>query len=594
MFEDLQLNLKYTVEEMVSKPIRFKKIAKNILNDPSKKLIDIKVKVLGGYTNETFINWLEVFLVGFKVKTTFSPRIWGAAYTLLPSFNFNDEDSSAIVCLNCSVDFNFNHCENENNRIAKDIIEVWSSFIEDAQLANKKIIATYYEDDLITIPIKDRDTSSNYLIYIINNHLAQLAKKYPCLHLVSTHSLTALENFKVSSGWRDWFAYGQYFSPELSLVLAHYCANLINAFLGGAKKVLVVDFDNTLWGGVIGDDGVDGIKLGDESYEGRIHHKLQSYIKGLQARGIMIAAASKNEQNIARQAFKNPNMILKWDDFTCREIHWGAKSQSIKNIAKKLNIGLDSIVFLDDNPVERAEVKKALPMVLVPDIDDAPLDFIKFLHLRDPFVITTSLTIEDKQRNREFSAEEDRRDAKSRSSSYQDFLISLNTCVTVFSPNKSHLERIVQLTNKTNQFNLTTTRITTEEAERKMSDVNNIVIAASIQDKFGNYGLTSLMYISILGKEALIDNWVMSCRVFSKMAEHAIINEVIKILQDKKISVLKSSYKATEKNAVVADLFPSLGFKNINSESKDSNTNYELNIENEIVIEHYCEVKNEL
>jgi len=233
--------------------------------------------------------------------------------------------------------------------------------------------------------------------------------------------------------------------------------------------------------------------------------------------------------------------------------------------------------------------------VMVPEIDDAPLDFLMFLHLNDPFVIDNNLTGEDIDRNSSFVASEKRKKISESSGSHQQFLKALQTKVTLFKASASHIERIVQLTNKTNQFNFTTARLDNGQVAAKIDSNDHLVIAVRIEDRFGVYGITSLVYIKIFDHVAEIENWIMSCRVFSKSAEYAIMESVIEYLGTYGVSHINASYMPTTKNMVVADLLPKLGFLETGSKSNGaSGLHYVFEMPQSKKIQHYCEVINEL
>jgi len=594
MFEQLHLDSTFKIGEMVKRPIRYRKIA-NKLIESHPDLSPIKVRVIGGYTADQMASWLRIFGVGLGINLEVYESPWGAGYSLAPSIDFSTEDATVILCLNCSVDLKVKNETGFIDDIENEVIVNWRNLCSSAQSSGRKILGTYFEDEAFCHPSMNDSKTSKHIVYSLNYQLGELSREYSCLHLISLRSLAAAADLSPDSSWRDWYAHGQYYSRELSLVLGHRCANLIAGFLGKAKKVLVLDLDDTLWAGVIGDDGVSGIGIGDESYEGRIHLELQNYAKGLVARGVMLALASKNELQIAKAAFAHLNMILKWSDFTCKEVNWGPKSESIRKIASALNVGLDSIVFLDDNPVERSEVRSALPTVMVPEIDDAPLDFLKFLHLADPFVIDSNLTLEDVDRHRSFTTSENRERLLKSSGGHENFLKALKKKVNLFRPSLANIDRISQLTNKTNQFNFTTVRLDAGDIGLKIESGDDLVIASRIEDRFGVYGITSVLYIKLADGVAVIENWIMSCRVFSKTAEYAIMDALIKYLKALGMHSVEACYIPTKKNAVISELLPKFGFLEVGVNAKNSSgLHFELDLTQSKKIQHFCEVVNEL
>jgi FkbH-like protein len=593
MFEQLQLDSVAKIAEMVKRPFRYRKISNQLITHHN--FTSVKVRLIGGYTSDQLTDWLKIFATGLGINLEVDTSPWGPAYALAPSIDFSTDDSAVILCLNCAPDL---YSKNEVRSIDVVVSEAganWRKLCSSAQESGKKIIGTYFEDEMFRYPGVNKTKTSKHAISELNYTLGELSREFTCLHLVSITSLASVADLNSGISWRDWYGFGQCFNRELSLVLGHRCANLIAGFSGKGKKVLVLDLDNTLWAGVIGDDGINGIGLGDESYEARIHIELQRYAKGLMSRGVILAIASKNELQIAESAFSHPNMVLDWNDFICKEINWGRKSESIRKLALILNVGLDSIVFLDDNPVERDEVRSTLPMVMVPEIEDAPLDFLRFLHLTDPFIIDNNLTGEDVDRNLSFAAGEQRKKISESSGSHEEFLKALQTKVILFRPSPAHIERIVQLTNKTNQFNFTTLRLDTAQISAKIESGNHLVVAARIEDRFGVYGITSLVYIKILDDVAEIENWIMSCRVFSKSAEYAIMESLIEYLRLCGIGYIKANYIPTAKNMVISQLLPKLGFlEAVHEINNDSGSHFELDMTQPEKIQHFCEVINEL
>ena len=596
MFGELELDSISNIQEMLQRPFKYKKIARK-LESEHPDLPTATVRVIGGYTSNQLMDWLSVFSTGLGVKVELEPSPWGAAYALAPNVNFEVDNTSILLCLNSAVDLKTDYPNVNNADLVSEIISSWRHLFALAKQYERKIICTYFEDTGLRIPGIKEQESSSFIISQLNSELVKLSQEFSCLHLISIRSIESAAGIHSADCWRNWYAFGQCISSEQALILAHRCANLISGFLGKSKKVLVLDLDNTLWGGVIGDDGVDGIGLGDESYEGRIHLELQRYVRGLRARGVALAIASKNEPEIAKSAFSHPEMLLNWGDFSCAEVNWGAKSQSIRNIASKLNVGLDSIVFLDDNPSERDEVKSALPFVMVPNIEDSPIDFLKFLQVVDPFNIGCQLTDEDLYRNRSYIENDQRQQALNVSSSPEDYLKSLKTKVTLFKPNLSEIERVTQLTNKTNQFNFTTIRVNSSEVRDRIGKKGELILAAKIQDRFGSYGITSVIFIKIQDDVAIIENWIMSCRVFGKTAEHAIMKMVLDHLRSRGVKIVRAAYTPTPKNKVIEKLLPELGFvfseNGEDSANKETDFKYKIDLSEDIIIKHFCEATNE-
>lgn len=343
-------------------------------------------------------------------------------------------------------------------------------------------------------------------------------------------------------------------------------ARLIAAQRGLSKKCLVLDLDDTLWSGVIGDDGPDGIVLGEGSAVGEAHCRLQRYAKQLNERGIILAVCSKNDPKIAEAVFReHPEMILRRSDIAAFVVNWEDKADNLVAIAEQLHIGLDSLVFVDDNPAERARVRQSLPMVAVPEL---PVDIASWVRCiaDEGYFEAVGFTDEDRHRAHQYAENAERRASRGASQSIDEFLRSLQMSV-VFGPVLPvDLARATQLINKTNQFNTTTRRYSTEELSRIASAPENIALQFRLLDRFGDNGLVSVMILSPDRSEPnilQIDNWVMSCRVFGRRLEREAMNIAVETTRSRGARALHADFVPTKKNGVISELFSSLGFSRL-------------------------------
>ena len=352
-------------------------------------------------------------------------------------------------------------------------------------------------------------------------------------------------------------------APQAAPLYGDMVARILAAQRGLSKKCLVLDLDNTLWGGVIGDDGLEGIVLGEGSAAGEAHLALQRYAKQLKERGVILAVCSKNDAGIAETAFRDhPEMLLRRSDIAAFLANWDDKTANLKAIATQLNIGLDSLVFVDDNPVERARIRQSLPMVAVPELPEDTAQYVRCLADAGYFE-AVAYTSEDRHRARQY-AENAERDALLESAqSIDEFLRGLEMSV-LFGPFTAvDHARIVQLINKTNQFNTTTRRYSSEE----ITDITNRPDALTLQfrllDRIGDNGLVSTMILRPTHdhEEVLeIENWVMSCRVFGRQLEFEALNIAVEAARRHGATALVADYLPTAKNTVISALYPSLGF----------------------------------
>jgi FkbH-like protein len=391
---------------------------------------------------------------------------------------------------------------------------------------------------------------------------------------------------------RRYFWTKQPFSEDGTVRLARHISAGIRAQITGPKKVLVLDLDNTLWGGVVGETGPLGIRLGDGP-DGEAFSAFQKHLKRLSERGIVLAACSKNNDADAREPFeKNPNMVLSLDDFAQFEASWDPKAIAIRRIAKALELGLDSFVFFDDNPAEQEHVRQALPEVMVVDVPDDPAEYIRTLDAGLWFE-AVDLTDEDRARAKHYRAARRRRDTEVQFESIDSYLESLEMVADLRSIDEPDMDRVVQLIGKTNQFNLTTRRHGPDQVRRMLTDPTSIGLTLRVADRFGDYGLVSVL-IAVADPDAttslVIDTWLMSCRVISRTVEEFLFNALVEAARSRGIESLVGVYAPTAKNALVKDLFERLGFTRLKDAHGDSVT-YRLNIAAAVPVKSFVQNK---
>ncbi len=377
-----------------------------------------------------------------------------------------------------------------------------------------------------------------------------------------------------------WHHAKQALSPAAGPWAGDQVARILAAIRGLSKKVLVLDLDNTLWGGVIGDDGLEGIVLGQGSGAGEAFSAFQRYVKRLAARGVVLAVSSKNDRANAEAAFaQHPEMILRQNDFAAFEIGWGDKPTAVKRVAEQLELGLDSFVFVDDNPVERDLMRQTLPQVAVPELPDAPELFPTCIADAGYFE-AIAFTAEDSARNAQYVANRARHELRTSATDMDAFLDTLQTTMTVGPFQPADVARITQLINKTNQFNLTTRRYTEAEVRAFMQDPRILTLAARVSDRFGDNGLTSIVICRPAedgtASEMEIDTWLMSCRILGRGVEDAMLSVVAKRARERGAGRLVGRYRPTAKNGMVRELFPRLGFESRSRDQKSGETSWVL------------------
>ncbi len=371
--------------------------------------------------------------------------------------------------------------------------------------------------------------------------------------------------------WHDarfWYHSKHAFALDAIGLVAHAAAQLVAGIKGRAKKCVVLDLDNTLWGGVIGDDGLEGILLGEGDGTGEAHLAFQRYLKRLQQRGIVLAVASKNEEAAARLPFEqHPEMLLKMEDIAVFRATWSDKASSIRDIAATLNIGLDSLVFFDDNPVERALVRAELPMVAVPEVGEDPSQYREILD-RALLFETVTFSEDDRARAEAYRQNAARSAAEASFTDVAGFLSSLQMRGTVGELDEVNLPRFVQLLNKSNQFHLTTTRYNETQVRSFMADPARVCLYFRLEDRFGDNGLISTVILELpknAGEPVFIDTWAMSCRVLARGMEQFIMAEI----QARAARIgarVVGRYIPTAKNTLVRGLYERLGLRHVSDE----------------------------
>lgn len=360
----------------------------------------------------------------------------------------------------------------------------------------------------------------------------------------------------------DYFVSKQGFSFDVFGRVANAFSMSLASIAGRPKKCLVLDLDNTLWGGVVGDDGIDGINVDPNAAVGESFLEFQRYVKLLKDRGVILAVCSKNDEKIARAAFEErPEMILKLTDFACFIANWEHKSANLQEIAARLNIGLDALVFFDDNPAERALVRRLVPSVTVVEVPEDSAHFVRALD-RGGYFDWTEITREDLGRSDSYVSNAQREQLLRSAATHDDFLSSLKMRAKCGQITAREIPRCAQLLNKTNQFNLRTRRYAEAELEATVNSRQHVGFFIELSDLFGHYGIISCVILEKQSREVFIDTWVMSCRVFKRGVEDFVFSQIVDFARrESEIEYLTGEHIATPKNGVVSELLPSLGFE---------------------------------
>ncbi|WP_139491981.1 HAD-IIIC family phosphatase [Brevibacillus dissolubilis] len=395
----------------------------------------------------------------------------------------------------------------------------------------------------------------------LNTQLLTLAEEMPQVVTIDMEVISQQVSEAPLLDQRLAYYAGMYMGPELLATIAKEMVKISRAVLGQGKKCLVLDLDNTLWGGIIGDDGLNGIQLGD-SAPGKIFVHFQKAIKKIGRQGVLLTINSKNEESNVMEALeKHPDMQLRPKDFVVICANWEVKHGNIEYIAKLLNIGLDSLVFVDDNPFERNMVREHLPMVSVPEMPEDPSYYLTTL-VHEGYFNTISLTKEDQKRTQQYKEIAQREMFRTATASVEEYLEGLNIELYLLPPEPFYLPRLAQLNVRTNQFNMTTRRYQEAEMESMANSDDFLIIGFQTTDRFGDNGLIGSVIIEKISPTAwTIRNFLMSCRVFSRSIETAVLRHILKLAQEQQVQEVFGEYIPSPKNGIVKDFYPNHGFE---------------------------------
>lgn len=390
--------------------------------------------------------------------------------------------------------------------------------------------------------------------------------------------------------WRFYFISQMGINPRLAPDFSRWFESQLRDIRLQRKKCLVLDLDNTLWGGVLGEDGIQGIQIGGD-YPGKAFLYFQEGLVELSRRGVILAVCSKNNEEDVLEAWeKNPFMRLTREHISAYRINWRNKADNIRELSSELNIGLDSFVFVDDNPTERELVRQMLPMVEVPEFPKKPYQLPAFLiSLNDSYFKVYSVTDEDRRKVEQYKANADRAREQSRFSDLNAYLRSLEMELGIFPMDEFNVSRIAQMTQKTNQFNLTTHRYT-EPDLRRFSEEGWLVYCLSVKDRFGDNGITGAILLRPLAMAYEIDTFLLSCRILGKGIESAFLSVVLNRLRERGIREVRASYSPTAKNGQVASFYDNEGFMPDGQDASDDKR-YLLRMEEDRVIESCYKIR---
>jgi FkbH-like protein len=429
------------------------------------------------------------------------------------------------------------------------------------QSSAKVIYYNYTEINDAVFGSFSNSTEDSFLFQLrkLNYSLMEYVARTNSFHIVD---LSTIQN---QIGKSNFFKPSVYVNSEMVLsidalpIIARNTLDTIAAINGAFKKCLILDLDNTLWGGIIGDDGIENIQIGNLGI-GKAFTEFQYWVKKLKNRGVIIAVCSKNTESIAKEPFeKHPDMILKLDDISVFIANWDSKVSNIKKIQNILNIGFDSMVFLDDNPFERNIIRENISDITVPELPEDPAEYLEYLYSLNLFE-TISVTEEDKERTALYQQNAKRDLTQLEFADENDFLKSLNMKSKIDSFNKFNIPRVAQLSQRSNQFNLRTIRYSEIDIQSISQSQDYFTFAFNLEDKFGDNGLISVVILQKKEKGLFIDTWFMSCRVLKRGMEQFILNSIVNFAAENGFATIIGEYIMTAKNEIVKNHYENLGF----------------------------------
>ena len=466
----------------------------------------------------------------------------------------------------------------KNSNLPKEFDDLIINFLVLIERAIKNTPSIQFIVNLFELPpyrIRGTNSTKSDLVQSIlkvNESIINLTKTY---NNVIIHDANYISASLGLSSWYDfssWAAFKQPFSGNALKSHAASLAAIIAGTLGKSKKLLICDLDNTLWGGIIGDDGVDKIHLGHDTHKGEIFLLVQSFVRSLQAQGIVLGISSKNEKKNVMLGFSKKKSILKFDDFANKKINWSPKSENIKSMLQELNFGAESAVFIDDNPVEIDEVSGAIPQCECISYSKTPIEFIKLIDSLGLFE-TQNITQDDLIRNKSYMQNSERKKSKETFKDHREFLSSLNMKSVFYWNITFDIQRISNLVNKTNQFNISQKILPATEVNTYISDSEKFLLSADLTDKFGFNGIITVIFGKISSNILFIENWVMSCRVFNRNMEIAVLEMLANKAVKLKIKTIKIPIQYSSKNDYCVSFFKNSGFK---KKEKSSGSIYEV------------------
>lgn len=569
-----ELEYPFDGELILKKAISIKKA---LLSDGCKRLTK-KIAVLGGSTTHDIIKILELFLLNYGIEPVFYESEYGQYYqdAMFPTDELIEFMPDIVYIHTGNRNIREYPSINASEAEVEELLEsafarfrsMWEALQErfGCVIIQNNFEFPYYRlmGNREAVDIHGRQ----YFLNRLNEEFYRYARENRNFYINDIQYLSSCYGLDKWSDPFYWHMYKYALCLPAIPYLSFNVANIMKAIYGKNKKALVLDLDNTLWGGVVGDDGPENLEIGQETSMGQVYTEFQSYLKQQKDIGVLLNVSSKNEEENALAGLSHPDGVLRPEDFILIKANWEPKSENVTKIASELDILPESLVFVDDNPAEREIVRAQLPGTAVPEME-SPEQFIRILD-RSGFFEVTALSDDDKQRGEMYKANLERKKQQESFGSYEEYLVSLQMVGTIRSFEPMYMARIAQLTNKSNQFNLTTKRYTQAEIEQAAADPAYITLYGKLEDKFGDNGVVSVVIGRKEADTLHIELWLMSCRVLKRDMEFAMMDVLVHKCLQEGIKKIKGYYYPTAKNKMVEHFYDLQGFT---LESRDAEGN---------------------
>ncbi len=569
-------------EEIIKKKKKYRRL---LLEDESRTFIDKKIAILGGQTTEAIKQVLELFLLNQGIRPSFYEseyNMWyeDGMFDNAKLLEFAPDVIYICTCIRNLTQFphpadSFDVINQKKDAEVSKFVGLWDHL---AGTYHATIIQNDFEYPFYRL-MGNKDASDIHgrvnFVTEVNRAFYDYASTHENFYICNVNYISSSYGLEK---WADPYYWHMYkYSVAVPAIphLSFNVANIIKSVYGKNKKVLNLDLDNTLWGGIVGDDGAENIEIGQETSLAQTYSEFQTYLKAQKELGVLLTVNSKNEEENALSGFARPDSILKRDDFVAFKANWDPKSLNLEATAKELNLLSESFVFVDDNPAERAIIEGSFSGVAVPEMTEVE-HYIQILD-KSGFFEVTSLSADDLKRNEMYAENAKRSQLQASFSNYEDYLKSLEMKGEIREFVPMYMARIAQLTNKSNQFNLTTKRYAQSDIEAIAADEKYITLYGKLEDKFGDNGVVSILIGEKDTDTLHMRLWLMSCRVLKRDMEFAMMDELVHAAQNAGMKKILGYYYPTAKNAMVKEFYDRMGFTKT-SEDKEGNTVWEFEV----------------